>query len=306
MDSIREALGSVIQGRHKPLLVIDKSGTLTPPHHSLSEVVAFDLLRTLLLGIRVAIISGASASELVEEIVEPIKKCLEGQRNYPDDLFLLPANGCQILRWSSAKQMYTTIHSEDIEKSIGKESKQKVLVILKEMVDRFRIIDLMREFGVPREILKDQVKDIGAQLTFAFLGQMKDDELRESFDPDKERRKLWARFIRSRLEEEKIPLEVAVSGTSSVNLLLPDHNKGFGVKMITKVLKLPSEAILYVGDSFDVGESDRLVLDYTQVAINVGSAVREKHERKKLINCAEKGPDGLQRVLHIISDLVTT
>ena len=148
-----------------------------------------------------------------------------------------------------------------------------------------------------------QINNEEVQITLRALGKIQNDELRKTFDPRGEKRKLWATYIHTRLAEEKIDLDVSIDGTSSINILVPGINKGAGIDRLAELLHADRREMIYFGDKFFERRNDRIAVENRiELVVNFGDDMLDQIPGTLLINASEKGPAGAKLYLRFIHE----
>ena len=278
----------VRETKRAPIFVLDKDGTLTQPRQPLALEMAASVAALLDTGATLAVMSGAEAYRLQDEVLAPLAERIgEGALSA---FYLIAENGAQTYRAEPGG--LAPVDRLDLREALGAERFAQVLAIVEEA----RI-----KFGIGDDPARRHVVSDGSQIKLSALGNVVDEALRQRFDPLGAKRAEWVTFIRGRLVEQGLsddlgPLvDVIVSGTSSINLLPRGVNKGHALKRFAARHGLGDQSVIYFGDRFADGGNDVYALAHARLAINVGDDIA----RDDVIDAAEKGPDGARRYLEL-------
>jgi hydroxymethylpyrimidine pyrophosphatase-like HAD family hydrolase len=292
-DLFSESISEKIKASKELVIIADKDGVLCPPHGKIEPLK--EIMNIIKAGATFVVISGANIDRAMTESVEPLLNAVGKETGYLKKIFLILNNGSSIYHFKGNRT--ECLYKREIKKEIGEEKSAKTLEILGEAVIKFmEISEMKKRFPEIR-----QINDEGTQIVLRILGKIKNDELRRTFDPDGKRRIEWAGYIRKRLKEEGINLNVSVDGTSSINLLLPGADKGTGIDHLIDILNMPRSSLIYLGDNFSERRNDRIAVEgRIDLAVNFGKDIHEKIRGVTLINAAEKGPAGARDCLNSI------
>ena len=286
-------------GRGKlPLLVLDKDGTITEPRNPLEPESADAILKVLAQGAIVAVISGAELRRLNSEVVNVLRGRLH-DRSVMDRLYLISENGGQLHRFNAATDEFDLVYQVDLWATVGEENLRLMLAIIDETMQRFQI---------ERKPERGQVVAERSQIKFSPLGNIKDDQLRRSFDPEGERRRVWADYIKVRatqhglVDGKGLIVDVIVAGTASINVLPRGVSKGYGVDRLAALVGLNNDSIVYMGDKMKGNDAD--VLGRACVVVNVGADADFEMENTLLLTSDEKGPAAVRAYLHVAQQVL--
>lgn len=287
------ALGAVMRETGRaPIFVLDKDGTLTQPRQALSPDMAVALLGLASAQAVVAVISGAEAYRLRDEVFAPLIARAGDER--AGHFYLIAENGAQM--YQAGEAGLDPVDRLDLKQIIGAARFAKVLGIVEET---------RLKFGIGDDPQRRHVVTDGSQIKLSALGNLVDEALRETFDPDGAKRAVWAQHVRARMTEEGLSdesgliVDVIVSGTSSINLLARGVNKGHAIERLAARNGLDTQSVIYFGDRFGPGGNDVHALAHVRAAVNFGDDVEIEGVAAPVINAAEKGPDGARLYLEI-------
>ena len=92
--------------------------------------------------------------------------------------------------------------------SFSQEEKEEMISALKKLIAHYSIKSLTTE--------EDQLQDRDSQITLSALGRHAPSELKASYDPTGEKRKVWIEFLKQYLDENKY--ELKIGGTTSIDI----------------------------------------------------------------------------------------
>ena len=217
-------------------IIFDLDKTLAESKAAMTPAMGA-LLAKLLARMPVAIISGAKFSQFQEQVLPFIPVHLYTQ------LYLIPTSGAALYHFENGS--WKTLYEETIEHS-----------------EADRISSLLEETARSTKILTGNEPSLGtriefrgSQVTFSALGQSAPLLEKEQWDPDKSKR--------LQLRSALIPLlpdyEIALGGSTSIDVVRRGINKAYGVKKLETFLGIPVTHMLYVGDDLQEGGNDAIV-----------------------------------------------
>lgn len=217
----------------KELIVFDLDGTLAPSKSPLEPDMAALIVR-LLENMRVAVISGGGYPQFETQFLSRMPVAAKGYGN----LFLLPTSGTRLYAWRGA-------WCEQYAEHLSPPEKEKVMSALNSALISARYEKPAKPFG-------QLIEDRGSQITFSALGQSAPLELKQAWDPSREKRELIVSFLKTKLPE----FDVRIGGTTSIDITRRGVNKAYGIRKLEEFLKLSPESILFVGDALFPGGND--------------------------------------------------
>ncbi|MDD2654989.1 MAG: HAD-IIB family hydrolase, partial [Candidatus Omnitrophica bacterium] len=278
-----------------PIFVADKDETLTLARKRMSLEMAQRISDILRMGGKFIIISGANFKRVKEEAIQILEEVLGDESGLLKDLYLALCNGTQMFRYDKTNKEFIPIYSLELTDFIGAAGKQKALDILEETMDKF---------AIERYPDKIQIEDLGSQITFRGPGKFIDDQERKLFDPNKQKRQSWAEYIKGRLLDEGLELEVVVAGTTAIDILPKGVNKGYGIDKIVETLGIPYTNMLFAGDSFGRDGNDWAAAVKLDLVINVGGEIEGPRPTLTAITSRKNGPEGLTEYLAIFHQVL--
>ena len=215
------------------VIVFDLDGTLTESKCDIDNVMV-DLLRELLKRHRVAIISGASWDQIVDQVLFDI-------HIYDETIVRLsvfPTNGAQgyvnqydpdrgVPKWSQ-------VYSDDI----PKEDRKRIIAAFEAS---FKELNWQH----PDCLYGDIIEDRGTQVTFSAIGQEAPIRVKCVYDVDGKKRMELVERLREFLPD----FEVKLGGTTSIDVNKKGIDKAYGIQQISKLLRVDEDRMIFIGDS---------------------------------------------------------
>jgi HAD superfamily hydrolase (TIGR01484 family) len=237
----------------KTLIVFDLDGTLAESKSAIDAEMA--TLLTGLLGVaKVAVISGGDWPQFEKQLLA----------NLPVEHFgglsLLPTCGTRFFQYADG---WKKLYSEDLSAA----QKEKIVRALTEAVAAAGL--------APKKIWGEAIEDRESQITYSALGQQAPLAEKKSWDPDFAKRQKIKTFLDASLPE----FSVRLGGATSIDVTLPGIDKAYGIRKLRDILKIPIEAMLYVGDALFPGGNDYPARETGATCIQV----RDPHETKRVI-----------------------
>ena len=100
------------------------------------------------------------------------------------------------------------------------------------------------------------IEDRGGQITFSPIGNTAPVEKKKTYDPDRKKRELWLEQAPFESEE----LVVKIGGSTSLDYLHKDKNKGTNVAKLIDLLGWNKDECVYFGDGLYPGGNDEAVI----------------------------------------------
>ena len=217
----------------KRLVIFDLDGTLAQSKSPITPSMAV-LLRGLLEKTKVGIISGASYGQLASQFV----RHMHAEPKELAHLYLLPANG-------SALYVYENGWKKQYEHLFSSAEAAEVMSAIEYALTESKI-ELPYPFG-------ERTENRGSQITFSALGQNAALGLKKDWDPDQKKRLIIREILDKKLNDK---FSISIGGTTSVDITKKGFDKHFGIDELTKLLKIPKESTVYVGDALYPGGND--------------------------------------------------
>lgn len=210
----------------KELIIFDLDGTLAPSKAPMQPEMA-EVFGKLLERKKVAVISGGGFPQFHNQFLSSLPA---GSDNYAN-LFLMPTSGGRLYAWRGS-------WVEQYADQLNQKEKEKIMTALNESLKLGGYVKPEKTFG-------PLIEDRGSQITFSALGQAAPLELKQVWDPTREKRKKITKVLVERIPE----FEVRIGGTTTIDVTHRGINKSFAIRKLEEYLKLPLESIVFVGDA---------------------------------------------------------
>ncbi len=241
------------------LIAFDLDGTLAVSKSPLDPEMS-SLLAKLIGKYKVAIISGGDFPQFQKQILNQLPASTTFQ-----NLYLLPTSGGKM--YSFDGQVWNKLYSQDIPESL----RHEIVKIVYQTIHQVNFI--------PHETWGPQVEDRQTEITFSALGQQAPPEAKLAWDPDVSKRLKLVELLQPLLPE----VQVSAGGASSVDIVQPGIDKGFGIKKIMEHTGLSNKEILFIGDKLTPNGNDYPVISTGVDTIQVESLERTREEIKFLL-----------------------
>lgn len=249
----------------KKIIIFDLDGTLTPTKSIMDEEMS-DLLCGLLTTKKVAVIGGGPWKQFEEQFLGHFQ-CLE---DFIMKLYLFPSMASRFYSYGNGvwKEVYADLLNE-AERAKIKDGFGKVF----------------SEIGYkhPPKIYGEVIEDRGTQITFSALGQ---DVVKELGEKGVELKTEWKKAnqelkltIAEKLAALLPEFSVSVGGYTSIDITKKGIDKAYGIRQIEKLLEIPINEMLFVGDALYPGGNDYAAIETGVETVAVGGP----EETKKLI-----------------------
>ncbi len=212
------------------IIIFDMDDTITPSR-SLIDSRMYDALIKLTEIKDVVIISGAQISQIEKQIPDILTH----------DFFVLSQSG------NIAQKFGVILWANEL----NHDDEQEIFSHIFKIVDTFGI-------NCHNYIM---IEHRGCQISFSAVGHNAPRYIKEQFDPDKTKRKMWL---------EKIPfnskrIEVNIGGTTCLDYFRKGCNKGNNIKRLFEMFGYDSKTALFIGDAIYNGGNDSSVIGVCDV-----------------------------------------
>ena len=243
----------------KKIIVFDLDGTLAESKTILTPSMVA-VLAQLCGKKKVAVISGAAFPQFEKQLLAGF---IAAPKVQWENLFLLPTCGARFYRHEKG------IWKEVYGKTLLSREKEKIFASFAKA-----FLDIRYEH--PQKTYGDIFEDRGTQITFSALGQYTPLSIKNAWDPDQKKRLAIQAAVAKYIPE----FEVRIGGTTSIDVTHKGIDKAYGIMQIEKLLGIPRDEILFVGDAlFENGN------DYPVKKLGVDCiAVNGPKETEKFIN----------------------
>ncbi len=116
----------------------------------------------------------------------------------------------------------------------------------------------MKETGFdkpPEQVWGERIDFRGASFAFSSLGQEAPVEVKETWDPDKEKRRPLHTLLVARLPD----FEIKMNAMTTIDITRKGVSKALGVRKFSELTGIPVEEMLYIGDALFPGGNDEVV-----------------------------------------------
>jgi phosphomannomutase len=236
----------------KDLVIFDLDGTIAESKSPIDAEMGA-LLGRLLLGVKVAIISGGAWPQFQKQVLVNLPQ--DGRLK---DLSMLPTCGTKFHAWAGAwKELYSEDFSAD--------EKHRIMGAL---------TSALASSGFTAEKhWGDLIEDRGSQITFSALGQAAPLEAKRTWDPDFAKRKKIKSIV-----EGLIPgFSVNLGGMTSIDVTRPGIDKAYGIRKLHEVLGVAIADMLFLGDAIFPGGNDYPAKQAGVTCIKVRDPEESKH-----------------------------
>lgn len=158
--------------------------------------------------------------------------------------FVLAESGADIYEWDG------TSWKEEATAYLSTDERVHIRNVINEAVATTRALEGLPVFG-------EQFVEKRGQVAFAALGLGVPADLKYTWDPQHEKRKVLQRVIAAALPE----YDVFLGGATSIDVTRKGVNKAAGVRWVAERLSLPVTEMLYIGDAIYPGGNDFVVLE---------------------------------------------
>jgi len=248
----------------KKVIVFDLDGTLAESKSSLDSEMS-DLLGTLLQKKMVAIISGGGLPQFEKQVL--------GKLSCPPELLkkliLFPTKGGAMYTFKD--DIWQQVYS----KSFSDKEKEQI-------INAVQIVSGEVDF-LPEKHFGERLEDRGAEFTFSALGQEAPHEEKEKWDNDHVKRKI----LEEKLQKLLPDFDVAIGGSTSIDITLKDINKAFAINQIFSLLGYTKDEVLFVGDALFPGGNDESVKITGIDTFSVKNVDETKNFIRKIISSPE-------------------
>jgi HAD superfamily hydrolase (TIGR01484 family) len=246
----------------KTLMVFDLDGTLAKSKLPLEADMA-NLLDKLMGLMKVAIISGGAWPQFEKQLLPNLPRT-----DHLKQLSLLPTSGTRFLRYDG---QWTQLYAENL----AADDKTKIIAALNKALD---------ESGLrPDKHWGQVIEDRDSQITMSALGQEAPLDIKQTWDPDFEKRKK----IKAILDPLLPGFAVGLGGASSIDVTRPGVDKAYGIRKLQEVLGIPIAQMIFVGDALFPGGNDQPARSTGATCIRVRDPEETGRVIEAVIACVE-------------------
>ncbi|OAA80473.1 HAD-like domain protein [Akanthomyces lecanii RCEF 1005] len=215
------------------LVAFDLDGTLAESKQALKDSMS-QALADLLSVAHVAVISGGDWPQFEKQVASRLTDKADLSK-----LWLMPTTGTKLYTHRSGgpwAPVFADIFSEDKRRDI---------------IAAFNA-SLAATGFTPEKTWGPRIEDRGSQITFSALGQEAPIAEKKHWDPDFAKRKVIQADLRQRLPG----LSINMGGATSIDITKEGVDKGYALKRLAEVSKIPLEQMMFVGDAIFPGGND--------------------------------------------------
>jgi HAD superfamily hydrolase (TIGR01484 family) len=226
----------------KKVIIFDLDGTLTLSKANLDKEIG-KLLCNLLNFKKVAIIGGGDFKQFKKQFLNHFKCNHKNLKN----LFLFPTNSSSFYKFENNrfKKIY--------ELKLKPQEVKKIHNAFKKTFKEF-------SYKHPKKTYGQIIENRKTQITFSALGQKIVEKLKNRGITLKQKWNLknnqlrikMAKFLQKLLPE----FEVKLGGLTSIDITKKGIDKAYGIKQISKNLKIPIKEMVFIGDALFYGGND--------------------------------------------------
>ena len=251
----------------KKLIIFDLDGTLAPSKSRMDFEMAGLLAGLLKANKMVAIISGGKYAQFEKQILPVIAEV--GVGNNIKNLFLFPTCGAAF--YKHANNVWKEVYAENLSNL----EKNKIK-------NSFELVFQKLEYQHPEKVYGEILEDRNTQITFSALGQQAPLELKETWDPDSKKRLKIINALAEYLPE----FDLAIGGTTSIDVLHKGINKAYGIRKMEEYLGVTKVEMLFMGDKVFPGGNDYAAKEAGVECIQVANPEEtKKHIARILGEC---------------------
>jgi len=230
---------------HYSTFFFDIDGTLAESRQRITSKIAKKIAK-LSINNNVAIISGASLDQILDNVVSRIKN--SNNKN----IYLLPTSGASLFEYKNKE--WTEVYNHGIAESEVKNIK-------------INLKNGFKKAGIPfpRKLYGKRFEYRGSQVTFSAHGQDAPLKIKNTWDLDRKKRIKVLGEVSETLKD----YEVKIGGTTSIDITRKGIDKEFGIRKLCDYLNIAPSSSLFLGDAIFKGGNDYAALKSGANTINV-------------------------------------
>ena len=217
------------------VIVCDLDGTLAPSKSNLEKSMA-DIICKVLEKHRFAVISGGSYVQYKKQFLSG----LPSGANILKNLYLFPTNGSSCFVYDENLNDFKNLYEENLTEN----EKADIFSAFEKAILESEV-DLSNPFG---KIIEDR----GGQVTFSGRGQEAPLVVKEEWDNDKSKRQKIVEILKKYIPD----FEIRIGGATSIDITHKGITKAYAIRKIEKILNIPKEDIIFIGDAIFPGGND--------------------------------------------------
>lgn len=234
---------------NKKVIVADLDGTLAASKSVLTPEMS-DMIGRVLKNHMFAVVSGGAFTQFQKQFLS----ALLCPPDLLSNLYLFPTMGSTCYIYDVANASWKQVYEE----ALSEEERKKIFAAFNEALDESGL-DMSGPYGA---ILEDR----GTQVTFSGRGQEAPLHVKNLWDPDQAKRRNLMALLEKRIPE----FQMAIGGSTSVDVTRKGIDKAYALGKIKELLKVTDDDIIFVGDALFPGGNDSPVkntsVDYIQEA----------------------------------------
>lgn len=214
------------------IIVCDMDGTLAKSRQP-AEPEMVSAIESMSKNYSFVIISGGKLSLIQDQITSLVK-------DTKTILYLFPTSGNQFWIFSNGK--YEMVY----ENKMRTDDQNIILNSIIGCINRFSLVPFT----------DDQIELRDSQITFSILGRSAPYDLKASYDPNGDKRKVFMDYMKAKNPQLISDFEVRLGGTTSIDFTYKGMDKGFGLLKIKEYFRVNNREILFFGDKCFEGGND--------------------------------------------------
>lgn len=217
----------------KTIVLFDLDETLTPSKSPMDSEMAA-IMQALLAKKSVGVISGGAFSQFEKQLIAPLSHTKEAL----DRFYLFPTSGTRFYRYDGMwREVYADVMPDADRAKIMNAFEQAFLDI---------------RYTHPNPVYGIVVEDRGTQVTFSAVGQEAPLEAKKYWRAHHDRREEIVAALMKYIPE----FEIKIPGVTSIDVTPKGIDKAHGVMQIEKLLGIPRENMVFIGDALYEGGND--------------------------------------------------
>lgn len=221
----------------KKVIIFDLDGTLTASKAALDQEMALLFCR-LLEKKKVMVIGGGNLAQFRGQFLSRLICPKEKLKN----LLISPTSGASMYKNKNGKWQ------EIYRYTLSPSEKRKI-----ESAFKNAFLDI--QYSKPKKTYGKIIEDRKSQITFSALGQKAPLAVKEKWHKESDIRPA----LKSVLEKYLPEFEIRLGGLTSIDITKKGIDKAYGVRQLSKLLKIPIKEMVYVGDALYEGGNDAVV-----------------------------------------------
>ncbi|MDQ5893534.1 MAG: phosphomannomutase [Patescibacteria group bacterium] len=217
-------------------LAFDLDGTLASSKYRIEDDMV-NVLCKILAHVPIAVVSGASREQFNEQFLKYFPKDFD----FTSKLYIFPQNGAELIEYKNGSWVV------DYENSLDKRNEKEIVSALNLALKKFDLKE-NRDYG-------SLIESRGDQVTLSALGQKAPLELKQKWDPDQAIRIKMKAFLEPLLPDD----EIRIGGATSIDITKRGIHKAYAMSYFIKMLNIPKNDLLYIGDALFPGGNDEIV-----------------------------------------------